>query len=82
MGEGKPYGMLRQVLVAALIILIALPAGFVVALVMLPFWGWFEAATGIEAIGHSGPAEWVFFTMWGLCAVVGLIFHGRGLRRR
>jgi hypothetical protein len=45
-------------------------AGCVGAVVSSPFWGWFEARTGIESLGHSGPADWVFTTLIGLAVVV------------
>lgn len=58
----------------AVIAVVALIGGFiagcVMALVSSPFWGWFEARTGIESLGHSGPADWVFTTLIGLAAVV------------
>jgi len=28
------------------------------------FWGWFEDRTGIESLGHSGPADWVYVFLW------------------
>ena len=27
-----------------------------------PLWSWFESRTGIEAVGHSGPAGWCYAT--------------------
>ncbi|HKO14193.1 MAG TPA: hypothetical protein VJV22_19650 [Acidobacteriaceae bacterium] len=44
-------------------------AGIIGAIVTWPFWGWFEKTTGIESLGHSGPADWVFAFMMGLAAV-------------
>jgi hypothetical protein len=41
-----------------------------------PFWGWFEATTGIESLGHSGPADWCFVVMYALCVAVGLLLFG------
>ena len=60
---------------------LSFPSGFVVAVVTAPFWGWFEETTGIESLGHSGPDDWVFYTMFALCvifffAVLELAFRG------
>jgi hypothetical protein len=36
----------------------------VTAILTARFWGWFEARTGIESLGHSGPADWVYILLW------------------
>jgi hypothetical protein len=36
-------------------------------LLMLPFWRWLETAYAVEAVGHSGPAQWCYlvtFLAW------------------
>lgn len=38
-------------------VLLAMPVALIATLVAIPFWSWLESAYGIEAIGHSGPAE-------------------------
>jgi hypothetical protein len=35
---------------------------------LLPLWSWFEAAAGVEAIGHSGPAEWCYLLVFAVLA--------------
>ena len=42
------------------VILIAVPFSLLATILLLPFWSWFEATTGIETVGHSGPAEWCY----------------------
>ena len=42
------------------VILIAVPFSLLATILLLPFWSWFEATTGIESVGHSGPAEWCY----------------------
>lgn len=42
------------------ILMIAVPASIVTTIVLLPLWSWVEASTGIESIGHSGPAGWCY----------------------
>lgn len=36
----------------------------VTAIASARFWGWFEERTGIESLGHSGPAGWVYILLW------------------
>lgn len=50
-------------------VVLGLPSGFIAAVVSAPFWGWFEAATGIESLGHGGPDDWVFYLMFALSVV-------------
>jgi hypothetical protein len=51
---------LRIYIGMAVLILIAAPLSFLTTILLLPFWSWLEATTGIEAVGHSGPAEWCY----------------------
>ncbi len=44
--------------------------GFIAAFLTSPFWDWFERTTGIESYGHSGPDDWVFQFLIGLCSVI------------
>jgi len=61
-----------------LMAVLALPIAAVVTIVMAGFWSWFEAKTGIEALGHSGPADWCY----GLTYMVVLFLGLAGLLRR
>jgi membrane protein implicated in regulation of membrane protease activity len=47
-------------LMILLIIGISLPLTFIINIILNPFWLWFENSFGIEASGHSGPADWTF----------------------
>ncbi len=38
----------------------SLPLGGILTIVLLPLWSWVEATTGIESVGHSGPADWCY----------------------
>jgi hypothetical protein len=61
--------------------LVALPVAAVVAIVLLPLWSWIEAVTGIESVGHSGPAGWCYLTTYlAIFACVALV--RRLVRRR
>jgi TRAP-type C4-dicarboxylate transport system permease small subunit len=59
---------LRIVLKGLAIIAVSLPLGVMATFVLLPFWRWLERTTGIESIGHSGPAGWCYLV--GVAAAV------------
>ncbi len=50
--------------------ILCLPVSFVVTFLLSPLWSWIEATTGLESMGHSGPAGWCFWTIYGLLTVV------------
>jgi hypothetical protein len=57
------------------IVLLAMPVALIATLVAIPFWSWLESAYGIEAIGHSGPAEWCYLVTWlAVISVGGIIW--------
>jgi hypothetical protein len=51
------------------IVVVCFPASFIVTFLLTPLWSWIEATYGIESIGHSGPADWCFWAVYGLFAV-------------
>ena len=53
------------------IVIVAFPVTFVVTFLLVPLWRWIEATYGIESIGHSGPADWCFWTIFGLYLLIG-----------
>ena len=42
------------------LVVIAAPLSILTTILLFPLWSWLEASTGIEAVGHSGPAEWCY----------------------
>jgi hypothetical protein len=72
----------RRILCLAVLALACLPAAFVVTILLLPVWRWIETAYGIEAVGHSGPADWCFELVYALLAMTGLVALWRWDRRR
>jgi len=34
--------------------------GLGLTFLLWPLWSWIEAVTGVESIGHSGPATWCY----------------------
>ena len=74
--------MARCILGLAVLAVACLPAAFVVTLLLLPLWRWIEARFGIEAVGHSGPADWCFWLVYALLAAAGLAAFCLWGRRR
>ena len=67
--------MLKKFMMFVLIAAISLPLAVVLTLFFtFPFWRWFEAATGIESYGHSGPAEWCYAATYVLLIIIFSVF--------
>lgn len=78
----RPFSI---VLLLLIIIIIAVPLSIVVTIVLSPFWSWFETSTGIESLGHSGPAEWcyLFIFLILIAAITGTyLIYQRGMERK
>jgi H+/Cl- antiporter ClcA len=59
------------------------PVGFLVTILLMPFWRWFEAFSGIEAVGHSGPAAWCYLLVFGVFLVgVGVMLRSFARAKR
>jgi hypothetical protein len=56
------------------------PVAAALTLVIWPAWGWFETRTGIESLGHSGPADWCFVATLLACWSIGGVLAWRGTR--
>jgi hypothetical protein len=52
--------MLARVLATMASGMLSLVLGAMLTLVLMALWSWIEAATGIESVGHSGPAGWCY----------------------
>ena len=55
-----------QVLALGLLVL-CVPLAAAVTIALFPVWSWLEAACGIEAVGHSGPADWCYGVVYAGC---------------
>jgi hypothetical protein len=62
----------------ALLLVGCVPLATVTTLLLLPFWSWVEATFAVEAVGHSGPADWCYWTAY----VLWVALLGGGLDRR
>jgi hypothetical protein len=51
------------------------PISFVATILLVPLWRWLEATLGVEAIGHSGPSEWCYYSVYALslAGTIGLL---------
>ena len=68
---------MKPVVIVALILLVALPVAAMATILLASSWGWLEAKTGIESLGHSGPASWCYGAVYGVMVLTGLgIFFG------
>jgi uncharacterized membrane protein YphA (DoxX/SURF4 family) len=72
---------IKGVMIGLAIALAAMPIAVVVTIAALPVWSWLEAATGIESIGHSGPAEWCYLVTYLIVAACGALLWSRKRRR-
>lgn len=55
---------LRNLGIALVIGFISAPVAIVATILLFPFWSWIESAFGIESIGHSGPDEWCYLSIY------------------
>jgi hypothetical protein len=62
---------MRHAIAILLILLLALPVSAVLTWVLSGFWGWFELRSGIESLGHSGPAGWCYLATFAVVAPLG-----------
>jgi hypothetical protein len=69
--------LVRTLLPWAALLVLSLPLAAVTTIFLSPFWSWLESALGIEAFGHSGPADWCY-----AAAYVGLLIVLGGILRR
>lgn len=64
---------LRTLVLMVVMVLICAPVSLVVTLMLIPFWRWLESHTGLESIGHSGPAEWCYLSVFIFVAASSLL---------
>ena len=51
---------LRACVLAALMLPLFVVLSIVATMLLFPFWSWLESFSGIESVGHSGPATWCY----------------------
>lgn len=60
--------IVRRALITLGLLLVCVPAAFILTVATFPFWRWIEERFGIEAFGHSGPAEWCYWLVYAALA--------------
>lgn len=60
--------------------LLVAPLSFAVTIMLFPLFRWFEAYSGIESVGHSGPADWCYYLVY-LVFLLGVLLALRGISR-
>ena len=48
------------------IVVLGVPITFAATLALMPLWSMIERRYGIESVGHSGPSDWCFWTVFGV----------------
>ena len=72
-----------RVVWALALLVTCLPFAAMTTLLLLPVWRWIEAQFAIEAVGHSGPADWCFEVVYlGWLGFGALVWHRRRRRDR
>lgn len=56
--------MIKKIFKIILILAVAIPVAYIFTILFVPLWRFIENSFGIEAIGHSGPAEWCFYLIY------------------
>jgi hypothetical protein len=56
--------MVRRLLVFVIVLFMTVPAAIVTTILAMPLFAWIEARFGVEAVGHSGPAEWCYVSVY------------------
>jgi hypothetical protein len=49
---------------------VAIPVAAVLTIWMMPVWALVERETGIESVGHSGPADWCYYVTYAVTVLV------------
>ena len=61
---------LRSFVVLLVIMAASFPLAILLTLLSSSFWSWIENNFGIEAYGHSGPAEWCYLASFVIIAML------------
>jgi hypothetical protein len=64
--------MKRTAISALLSLVVGLPLGWIVAMLLTPALWRLEPILHVELAGHSGPSDWVFYSVWAI--VIPILF--------
>jgi len=60
----------RTSMISLALLVLCIPLAAAVTIALLPVWSRLEARFAIEAVGHSGPAEWCYAVAYAGCVIV------------
>lgn len=67
---------LKGAAIGLVVVIVCAPIAVVTTLLTMPFWTWVEGTFSIEAVGHSGPAEWCYLATYLVLVVIsGLVVY-------
>ena len=69
-----------KALFALVTLLVAAPMSAAVTFLLSPFWRWLETRSGVESVGHSGPAGWCYGVVY--LVLVSIVLVGYRIRHR
>lgn len=72
---------MQAIIATGSLVVLGIPLALVVTVLLFPFWNWFETRTGIEAVGHSGPATWCFVAVYFTMLLACFLGARRAIRR-
>jgi hypothetical protein len=53
---------------------VSFPIAFIIAIMMSPWLGRLEERHGVELVGHSGPSDWIYATVFGITTILVFAF--------
>jgi len=62
--DKKFRARIKLLMKAFVLTIICIPLTFIVTAFSNPFWLWIEKTISVESVGHSGPAEWCYITVY------------------
>jgi hypothetical protein len=73
--------LLKRTLIFAGLFLGLVPIAFVVTISLSGVWSWLERVSGIESMGHMGPANWCYVATYIVLLPVALFGYRQVTRR-
>jgi ABC-type antimicrobial peptide transport system permease subunit len=64
--------MKKTMLALLIAVVVGLPSGWFVAMLLTPVFWWLESILHVELAGHSGPSDWLMFTI--MVVTAGVLF--------
>jgi len=78
----KISSRIKLVVIILVLFITCIPLAFIITVISSPIWLWIEKTFSIESVGHSGPAEWCYLTVYlFLISASGLIWLKIGKRK-